>query len=105
MARATETTWATKARTLEVLLHLPNLIRLYWRLLRDRRVSVWPKALLAAALAYVVLPFDFIPDMIPFVGEVDDLIIVIAAARWFMRWCPPEVVRQHARAIDSRRRG
>jgi uncharacterized membrane protein YkvA (DUF1232 family) len=105
MARENVTTWATRARALEILLHLPNLVRLYWRLLRDRRVSVWPKALLAGALAYVVLPFDLIPDAIPFLGEVDDLVILIAAARWFMRLCPPEVVREHARAIDRGRRG
>src|SRR6185436_10535186 len=34
-----------RTRVLNVLFHLPNFIRLYWRLLRDRRVSVWPKAL------------------------------------------------------------
>ena len=104
MARGNETTWAARARSLEVLLHLPSFIRLYWRLLRDARVSIWPKMLLAAALGYVVLPFDIIPDAIPVLGEVDDLVIVIAAARWFIRWCPPEVVREHAQAIDGRRR-
>jgi len=91
---------ATRAGTaLQVLLHLPSLIRLYWRLLQDPRVSVWPKLLLFGAFAYVVLPFDLIPDVIPFVGEIDDLMIVILAARWFVQWCPPEVVREHARAI------
>jgi uncharacterized membrane protein YkvA (DUF1232 family) len=102
MARGGDTTWAARMRSLEVLLHLPSLVRLYWRLLRDARVSVWPKALLVGAVAYVVLPFDLIPDTIPFVGEVDDVVILIAAARWFIRGCPPEVVREHARAIGRR---
>jgi len=97
---AKESTWATRARALEVLTHLPNFIRLYWRLFRDRRVPIWPKALLVGALAYVILPFDLIPDVLPLVGEVDDLVIVLAAARWFIRSCPPEIVREHARAID-----
>src|SRR5215831_10516815 len=57
--------------TFEYLLHLPRLLRLYWRLLRDGRVSIWPKAMLLAAAAYVVLPFDFIPDVVPLLGEVD----------------------------------
>jgi len=92
-----------RTRVLNVLIHLPNFIRLYWRLLRDGRVSVWPKALLVGALAYVVLPFDLIPDVIPFVGEVDDIVILLAAARWFLAWCPPAVVREHASAIDGRR--
>src|SRR5437867_8769566 len=90
-------------RALDFLLHLPNLIRLYWRLLRDPRVSIWPKALIVGALAYVVLPFDLIPDFSPLIGEIDDLVILIVAARWFIEWCPPEVVREHAQAIDVRR--
>jgi uncharacterized membrane protein YkvA (DUF1232 family) len=100
MASVRESTWAMRARTLEVLTHLPNFVRLYWRLFRDRRVPIWPKALLVGALAYVVLPFDLIPDVLPLIGEVDDLVIVLAAARWFIGWCPPEIVREHARAID-----
>ncbi len=103
MARDTGSAWSGRSRAIDVLFHLPNLIRLYWRLLRDPRVSVWPKAMLVGALAYVALPFDLIPDVIPFLGEIDDLVIVIVAARWFMQWCPPEVVREHAQAIDARR--
>ena len=96
------TTWASRARALEMLVHLPSFIRLYWRLFRDPRVPVWPKALLVGALAYVVLPFDLIPDVLPGIGEIDDLVIVLVAARWFIRWCPPDLVREHARAIDRR---
>jgi uncharacterized membrane protein YkvA (DUF1232 family) len=103
MARDTGFAWSARSRAVDVLFHLPSLIRLYWRLFRDPRVSIWPKTLLVGALAYVALPFDLIPDFIPFVGEIDDLVIVIVAARWFMQWCPPEVVREHARAIDARR--
>ena len=103
MTAAKSTTWADRTRVLNVLFHLPNFIRLYWRLLHDRRVSLWPKALLVGALAYVVLPFDLIPDVIPFVGEVDDIVILLAAARWFLAWCPPAVVREHAAAIGGRR--
>jgi uncharacterized membrane protein YkvA (DUF1232 family) len=104
MAVAKDTTWAARARTLNVLFHLPNFIRLYWRLLHDGRVSIWPKALLLGALVYVLLPFDLVPDFIPGFGQIDDVVIVIAAARWFIEWCPPDVVREHARAIDARRR-
>src|SRR5689334_2467495 len=103
MAASREATWAARARVFEVLVHLPSFLRLYWRLFRDPRVSIWPKAMLVGALAYVVLPFDLIPDFLPLIGEVDDLVIVLAAARWFLGWCPPEVVREHALAIDRRR--
>jgi len=103
MARDAGSTWAERSRAAEVLFHLPNLIRLYWRCFRDPRVPLWPKTLLLGALAYVALPFDLIPDVIPFVGEIDDVVIVVVAARWFMQGCPPEVVREHARAIGGGR--
>ncbi len=102
MPAGTETASIPRGRVLEVVLHLPSFIRLYWRLFRDPRVSILPKALLVGALVYVALPFDLIPDFIPGIGQIDDLVILLAAARWFIGWCPPEIVREHARAIDRR---
>lgn len=89
-------------RGLRFLRHLPDFVRLYWRLLHDRRVSIWPKALLVLSLVYVISPVDLLPDTIPFVGEVDDLIVLIAACRLFIYLCPRAVVRQHVQAIDAR---
>jgi uncharacterized membrane protein YkvA (DUF1232 family) len=102
MALPTMSRPANRWQTFQALLHLPKLVRLYWRLFRDSRVPLWPKALLVGALAYVVLPFDFIPDMFPIVGQVDDLVIVLAAAHWFLQGCPPAVVSEHARALGAR---
>jgi uncharacterized membrane protein YkvA (DUF1232 family) len=96
---------STAGRAWQILLHLPSLVRLYWRLFRDERVSVWPKALLVAAVAYVILPFDLIPDTLPVIGEIDDLFVVLVAARWFIQWCPPAVVREHVDAISAQLRG
>jgi uncharacterized membrane protein YkvA (DUF1232 family) len=85
-----------------LLAQLPARIRLHWRLVRDRRVPPWAKALLGAAVVYVILPFDLIPDTLPVVGEVDDVVVLIMAARWFLRLCPPAVVAEHARALGVR---
>jgi len=52
-------------RAFQVLLHLPNFARLYWRLFRDRRVPILPKALLVLTLVYVVSPLDLVPDFVP----------------------------------------
>ena len=101
MASETPTGRSPTARAVDFLLHLPNVIRLYWRLFRDPRVSLWPKAFLLAAVAYVALPFDLIPDVIPFIGEVDDLAVLIVAGRWFIQWCPADVVREHVQRIDA----
>ena len=89
-------------RALQVITHLPDFIRLYWRLFRDRRVSVLAKALLVATLAYVVWPLDIIPDFLPVIGEMDDLGIAIAGLWLFIRLCPPEVVLERVREISTR---
>jgi uncharacterized membrane protein YkvA (DUF1232 family) len=88
-------------RAVQVLAYLPQFVRLYWRLFRDRRVSVLAKALLALTIAYVVWPFDVIPDVLPFIGEVDDLALVLTGLWLFVRLCPPEVVLERVREISS----
>ena len=104
MSQRQSPTWPTLQlglRGLRFLRSLPQFVRLYWRLFRDYRVSVWPKALLVIALLYVVSPIDFIPDVIPFIGEVDDLVVLIAICRLFIYLCPPDVVREHVHSIDA----
>lgn len=94
-------------RFLQVLRHLPSFARLYWRLFRDRRVSILPKALLVLTLLYVVSPLDVVPDFIPGIGEIDDVMVALSGLWLFVRLCPPEVVRETARDIAARaeRRG
>lgn len=48
-------------------------------LMGDARVSKVDRGLVLAAAAYIVLPFDFIPDVIPFLGEVDDVFLLVMA--------------------------
>lgn len=84
-----------------MLRHLPHFARLYWRLLRDPRVSIWPKGLLVVGVLYVLSPIDLIPDFVPVIGEVDDLIVLIVLCRLFVYLCPPEVVLDHVRRIDA----
>ncbi len=90
-------------RALQILAHLPEFVRLYWRLFRDGRVSILAKAVLVLTLAYVVWPFDIIPDFVPVIGEMDDLGILCAGLWLFVRLCPPEVVRERVREISTRR--
>jgi uncharacterized membrane protein YkvA (DUF1232 family) len=85
----------------QVLRQLPNFVRLYWRLFRDRRVSVFPKALLVLTAVYVISPIDVIPDALPILGQIDDLVLLLAACKAFMYLCPRSVVQEHVRRIDA----
>jgi len=94
------TTW----QVLRLLWHLPNFAKLYWRLFTDRRVPLRAKAILGAAVLYVLDPFDFLPDFLfPFFGMLDDLAVFIFAARWFIALCPPNVVQERVREINQER--
>jgi uncharacterized membrane protein YkvA (DUF1232 family) len=58
---------------------LPAYMRLLGGLLMDRRVNAVDKLLVAGAMAYIAMPVDFIPDFIPFLGEVDDVFLLVLA--------------------------
>ena len=53
------------------------------RYVRDPGVSLWRKLAGVGALAYLVMPLDAIPDVMPIVGWLDDL-GVLSAAAWFI---------------------
>ena len=59
------------------ILFIPHLLLLLKELLTDSRVSVKDKLLVAAAIGYIFMPIDAIPDFIPIVGQVDDVLVVI----------------------------
>jgi uncharacterized membrane protein YkvA (DUF1232 family) len=58
---------------------LPKYLKLLGGLVTDSRVSMLDKMLVLGAIAYIVMPVDLIPDFIPFLGEVDDLYLLILA--------------------------
>jgi uncharacterized membrane protein YkvA (DUF1232 family) len=74
---------------------LPNFGKLLYRLARDRRVSGLDKALVVAALAYAAVPADYVPDVIPFLGELDDLVIVGIALGRLVNNAGPELLYEH----------
>lgn len=59
------------------LLSLPDFFVLLCRLAADKRVSKTQKAFIGAIIAYLIIPLDIIPDFIPVIGYVDDLVLVV----------------------------
>jgi uncharacterized membrane protein YkvA (DUF1232 family) len=58
---------------------LPNFVRLLFGLMTDPRVAAIDKMLVVGAIAYIITPIDLIPDFIPFIGEVDDVYLLVIA--------------------------
>jgi uncharacterized membrane protein YkvA (DUF1232 family) len=65
-----------------------------WIAGRDPRVPWHAKALAAAVAAYALSPIDLIPDFIPVIGYLDDLIIVPLGLLLVIRLIPPELMEE-----------
>jgi uncharacterized membrane protein YkvA (DUF1232 family) len=87
--------YALKSRMRGFMTFLPNMVMLLGRLLRDARVPNAEKALFLAAIVYVISPLDLIPDVFPFIGQVDDLYVVALTLLRLLNRTDESVVRQH----------
>ena len=86
---------ALLARELAAL--LPNLIRLFAGLLRDRRVPLRAKIVLALASLWLASPIDLLPDCIPGAGSLDAAIVAALALRFVLRTTDRAVLDEHWR--------
>jgi uncharacterized membrane protein YkvA (DUF1232 family) len=80
-----------------LLLVIPNLLLLSARLMVDPRVPAKERLLVAGAIVYAFVPFDFIPDMLPFIGQVDDAYLIALTLLRLMTVTDTRVVREHWR--------
>ena len=77
------------------LMLIPNFLKLLYRLFKDSRVPLAEKALLIGVIAYVVSPIDLIPDLVPFVGQVDDLYLIALVVLRLLTRTGDDVLREH----------
>ena len=75
--------------------------RQLWFALRHPAAPRWLKWGAAGIALYVLSPIDLIPDVLPVIGLVDDLVLVPLAIRWLLQRLPPEI----AEAAERRRAG
>ncbi len=84
-----------KGRMKNFMMFLPNLVRLCGNLLIDNRVPIAEKALFAAAIVYAISPLDFIPDVFPFIGQIDDIYLISLTLLRLLNYTDEKVVRDH----------
>jgi uncharacterized membrane protein YkvA (DUF1232 family) len=75
-----------------------NRTKLIWRLMGDSRVSPWVKLIPIGALVYWASPIDLIMG-IPGLDAVDDITVLWLGSTLFVELCPPEVVKEHVKAL------
>ena len=72
-----------------------------WLAARDPRVPMLARFLAIAVAAYALSPIDLIPDFIPVLGWLDDLLIVPLGLWTVLRWLPPDVLAAARRRSDA----
>jgi uncharacterized membrane protein YkvA (DUF1232 family) len=81
--------------TRDLVFALPEIIRLLWRVVRDKRVPRLVRGGLIGVAAYLALPFDIVPDWVPVLGQVDDVVVLTVGVRTLLRQVPEPVIREH----------
>ena len=84
-----------KDRMKNLVMFLPNMVKLCGKLLTDSRVSTADKALFAGAIVYAIMPLDFIPDVLPFIGQVDDVYLIALTLLRLLNRTDESVIKQH----------
>lgn len=74
---------------------LPDVLRLLRRLAADPTLPRGVRWRLGLTLAYLALPIDLVPDMIPVVGYADDVVVVALVLRSVVRAAGPEALDRH----------
>ena len=91
--------WLSRPLALRSLI---NQARLAVRLMREPRVPTLLKAIPVVAALYVISPIDLVPDLIPVLGQLDDLGVIVGALELFIRLCPSGAQAFHREAIVQR---
>jgi uncharacterized membrane protein YkvA (DUF1232 family) len=78
-----------------LLLALPRLARMIAGLLADREVPAAVKIVLAAVAVYLASPVDLIPDFIPFVGYLDDLLLAAVVVDGLLNYVDRSFIERH----------
>jgi uncharacterized membrane protein YkvA (DUF1232 family) len=92
------TRWLSRPALLVALLRH---MRLASRLLREPSVPLLAKAVPGLAMLYLISPLDIVPDIVPLLGQLDDLAVALAALESFFRVCPAGPVAFHRAALAS----
>ncbi len=74
-------------------------VQLAWRLFRDDQVPTALKVIPLLGLAYVVSPIDLVVDVIPVLGQMDDVAVIAFAVKTFIDMAPKDRVAFHRAAL------
>ncbi|MEA3475342.1 MAG: YkvA family protein [Candidatus Cloacimonadota bacterium] len=80
---------------IEYVLLIPDFFMLLWRLMLDKEIGKEKKLFIGAITAYVLLPIDLIPDFIPVIGFVDDLVLIAIGLNTIFVKTDKKILQKH----------
>lgn len=86
---------AARGTLRRLVLFLPQFVVLLKRLMTDPRVPLRSKMLFGGTLVYLVSPIDVIPDFVPGLGQLDDVVLAVIALHSILNRVDPAVIREH----------
>lgn len=90
-------------RLREITVRFKDELDVYRRVIGDPRTPRSARWLLACAIGYFAMPFDLVPDFIPILGQLDDVVIIPLLVYLAVNRIPPEVIAQHRAAVAAAR--
>jgi uncharacterized membrane protein YkvA (DUF1232 family) len=87
-----------------VRLPLRSKLRLALALARDSRIPLVVRAIPPGLVLYLATPIDLIPDFIPVIGHLDDMVILIVGVGLLLRFTPRDVLEDHVARLESAER-
>lgn len=75
-------------------------VRVYRLVLKDPRTPLFAKVLLGLAVGYLLLPIDLVPDFIPVLGHLDDVIIVPSLVFLAVKLIPKDIIADCRKQIE-----
>jgi len=88
-------------RLADALRLLPQVVGLLRRLAGDRHLPAGVRVRLVLLLAYLALPFDLVPDVVPVLGQLDDVVVVLLVLRSVVRAAGPQALERHWRGTPA----
>ena len=80
-------------------------LRLALALARDSRIPLVVRAIPPALILYLATPIDLIPDFIPVLGHLDDVLVAIIGLGFLLRFTPRSVLEEHVARLEAAERG
>jgi uncharacterized membrane protein YkvA (DUF1232 family) len=76
-------------------------VRLALALVRDRRLPLRARLIPPGLILYLAMPIDIIPDFIPVLGYMDDVIVMVVGVTFLLRLTPRPVIEEHLHSLEA----